>query len=41
MRTSRLGALVLLLLSIAGVTDPAQPYNGQWARIDVVDAVAF
>jgi hypothetical protein len=30
-----------LPLSIAGVTDPPQPYNGQWARIDVTNAVAF
>ncbi|HUS29080.1 MAG TPA: hypothetical protein VMZ53_11235 [Kofleriaceae bacterium] len=28
-------------ISVAGVTDPAQPYNGQWARMDVIDAVAF
>jgi hypothetical protein len=28
-------------LSISSVTDPVQPYNGQWARIDVVGAVPF
>lgn len=25
-------------ISMAGVTDPPQPYNGQWARLDVLSA---
>jgi hypothetical protein len=28
-------------ISIAGITDPAQPYNGQFAQLDVLGAVAF
>jgi hypothetical protein len=29
------------VISIAGVTDPPQPFDGQYARIDVTAAVAF
>lgn len=28
-------------ISLPGVTDPVQPYNGQWARIDVLSVVAI
>jgi len=30
-----------VVISIAGVTDPPQPFDGQYARIDVMTAVAF
>ena len=28
-------------IALPGVTDPVQPYNGQWARIDVLSVVAI
>ena len=28
-------------IAIAGVTDPGQPYDGQWARLDVTAATSF
>ncbi len=28
-------------ISVANVTSPAQPYDGQWARIDVITATPF
>ena len=28
-------------ISIAGVTDPVQPYDGQWARLDVTGVMSF
>jgi hypothetical protein len=28
-------------IAVAGITSPAQPYDGQFARLDVTSAVAF